>query len=163
MARKVFYSFHYNPDNWRVSTIRQIGSIEGNKKATDNEWEEVTNGGDGAIRNWINNQLVGRSCALILIGKNTAGRKWINYEIRKAWEDGRGVVGIHIHNLKNSKGEQASKGKNPFEGITINGTKLLDVVKVYDPPYVVSTNVYNHISNNIVDWIEEAVEIRRRY
>ncbi|MEW8354447.1 MAG: TIR domain-containing protein [Candidatus Thiodiazotropha sp.] len=25
MARKCFYSFHYNPDNWRVSTVRNIG------------------------------------------------------------------------------------------------------------------------------------------
>lgn len=31
MARKVFFSFHYQPDNWRVSQVRNIGVIEGNQ------------------------------------------------------------------------------------------------------------------------------------
>ena len=30
MARRVFYSFHYQPDNWRAAMVRNIGSIEGN-------------------------------------------------------------------------------------------------------------------------------------
>jgi hypothetical protein len=28
MAKKCFLSFHYKPDNWRVSQVRQIGAIE---------------------------------------------------------------------------------------------------------------------------------------
>lgn len=35
MARRVFYSFHYVPDNWRVSQVRNIGAIEDNKPAKD--------------------------------------------------------------------------------------------------------------------------------
>jgi len=50
MARQVFFSFHYKPDNWRVSQVRNIGVIEGNKPATDNEWEKVVGGGDTAIK-----------------------------------------------------------------------------------------------------------------
>jgi len=41
MARKCFYSFHYKPDNWRVSKIRNIGAIEGNKPASDNDGETI--------------------------------------------------------------------------------------------------------------------------
>ena len=52
MARKSFYSFHYKPDNWRAATVRNIGAIDGNKPATDNEWESVTKGGDDAIKRW---------------------------------------------------------------------------------------------------------------
>lgn len=44
MARKCFYSFHYEPDNWRASTIRQIGAIEGNQPARDNDWESIASG-----------------------------------------------------------------------------------------------------------------------
>lgn len=51
MARKVFYSFHYIPDCWRVSQIRNIGAIEDNKPASDNDWEEVKKGGDSGIKN----------------------------------------------------------------------------------------------------------------
>ena len=49
MARRVFYSFHYQPDNWRAATVRNIGSIEGNRPATDNDWEAVKKGGDATI------------------------------------------------------------------------------------------------------------------
>ena len=42
MAHRVFYSFHYKPDNWRAAMVRNIGSIEGNRPATDNGWEAVT-------------------------------------------------------------------------------------------------------------------------
>lgn len=80
MARKVFYSFHFKPDNWRASQVRNMGVIEGNAPVSDNEWEEIKKGGDEAIESWINDQLSGKSCAIVLIGENTAGRKWIEYE-----------------------------------------------------------------------------------
>lgn len=162
MARKVFYSFHYIPDNWRASQVRNIGVVEGNQPAKDNDWESVKRGGDAAIQKWIDGQLEGRSCAVILIGSQTAGRKWITYEINKAWNDGKGVVGIYIHNLKNVDGEQSSKGVNPMDYVTFksSGAKLSTVAKAYDPPYTTSTNVYNHIKENMSAWIEEAIKIR---
>ena len=46
MVRRVFYSFHYSPDNWRAAMVRNIGSIEGNRPAADNGWEAVKPGGD---------------------------------------------------------------------------------------------------------------------
>ena len=52
------------------------------------------------IESWIDNQMAKRSCVVVLIGENTAGRKWINYEIKKAIELDKGIVGIYIHNLK---------------------------------------------------------------
>lgn len=81
MARQVFYSFHYKPDVMRVSQVRNIGSIEANRPAADNDWETVKSGKDVAIKRWISNQMKGRSCTVVLVGANTANRKWINYEI----------------------------------------------------------------------------------
>ena len=43
MARKVFYSFHYVPDNWRAAQVRNIWAVEWNKPASDNDREEVKN------------------------------------------------------------------------------------------------------------------------
>jgi len=163
MARKVFFSFHYKPDSWRTSQVRNIGTIEGNKAASDNDWESVTKGGDEAIKKWINNQLDGRSCTAVLIGSETAGRKWIKYEIEKSWNDGKGIFGIYIHNLKDTMGKQTTKGKNPFSDFNINGISLDSIVKAYDPPYLDSKDVYEHISNNIEKWIEEAITIRNKY
>lgn len=53
MLRKCFYSFHYVPDCQRVAQIRQIGSIEGNKPASDNNWETVRGKNKSVIEKWI--------------------------------------------------------------------------------------------------------------
>ena len=69
MVRKVFYSFHYRPDSWRASQVRNIGGIEGNSPASDNDWETLTKGGDGAIKRWIASQMQGRTCTVVLVGE----------------------------------------------------------------------------------------------
>ncbi|MEV5475056.1 TIR domain-containing protein [Streptomyces sp. NPDC052207] len=163
MARNVFYSFHYVPDNWRAAQVRNMGVLEGNRPASDNDWEQVKKGGESAIRNWIDSQLRGRSCTVVLIGSGTAGRKWINYEIKKSWEDGKGVLGIYIHNLLDRGGYQSTKGRNPFSDYTIGGVNMSSIVKAYDPPFTSSQYVYGHIKNNFADWVEEAIEIRAKY
>lgn len=163
MARRAFYSFHYKPDNWRASQVRNMGVVEGNRPASDNDWETIKKGGDSAIQKWIDGQLKGKSVAIVLIGTNTAGRKWIKYEIKKAWIDGKGLVGIYFHKLKDSDGNQSSKGSNPFDGFNIDETSLSKIVKAYDPPYSTSTYVYDHIKENLANWIEKAIEIRGKY
>lgn len=139
-----------------------MGAIEGNRPVSDNDWETITKGGDDKIRKWIAEQLDGKSCVVVLIGANTAGRKWITYEIVKGWNDGKGVVGIYVHNLQDSDKIRASKGANPFDSIGHNGTgkPLSSVVKAYDPPYLASTDVYAHITRNLSTWVDEAVTIR---
>jgi hypothetical protein len=161
MAKRVFFSFHYNPDHWRASQVRNMGVIEGDAPVSDNDWETVKKGGDPAIEKWIADQMSGKSCVVVLIGAATAGRKWITYEIVKAWNDKKGVLGIYIHNLKDSDSNQSAKGANPFDSVTFNnGAKLSSVVTSYDPPYSDSTNVYAYIKNNLADWVEAAITIR---
>ena len=163
VTRKIFFSFHYKQDNWRAAEIRNMGLVEGNRTVSDNEWETVTRGGDAAIKRWIHSQMYGRSCAIVLIGNRTSGRKWIKYEIEKAWNDGKGLLGIYIHNLKDQNGNQSQKGANPLYSLIVNGRRLSDIVKAYDPSYKRSTKVYAHIANNIADWVEEAIWIRKTY
>lgn len=165
MARRVFYSFYYKEDNWRASQVRNMGVIEGNRPVSDNDWEQITRGGDEAIKRWINGQMNGTSCTIVLIGRNTAERKWIKYEIEKSWNDGKGLLGIYIHNLKDKDGNQSPKGRNPFDDFTMkrDNNKLSSIVKAYDPPYYDSKGVYDFIKNNIVNWVEEAIKIRNNY
>lgn len=158
--RRVFYSFHYKPDNWRVSQVRNIGVVEGNRPATGNEWETVKRGGDQAIRNWINGQLQGKSCLVVLVGANTAGRKWINYEIKQAWETGKGLVGIHINKLKDRNGKTADKGRNPFSDFNLHGMPLTQLAKCHTPSGSSSAAAYNDIVVNLEKWIEDAIASR---
>ena len=160
MARKAFYSFHYEPDNWRASMVRNIGVVEGNRPCSDNKWETVTSGGNAAIRRWITAQMHGRSCTIVLIGEKTAGRKWIDYEIKKSWGDNMGILGIHVHRLKDRNGYQARKGGNPFAHLMLDDTPLSKIVPVHNPPYASSAGAYNYIRDNVGDWVEEALAIR---
>lgn len=162
MVRRVFFSFHYQPDNWRASQVRNIGVIEGNRPATDNDWETVKRGGGAAIKRWIAGQMRERSCTVVLIGAATAGRKWTSYEIAESWNARMGVLGIYVHNLKDRQLKQTRQGRNPFAEVAVSGKRMSSIVKAYNPPFKTSTSVYAHIQNNIESWIEEALVIRRR-
>lgn len=162
MARKVFYSFHYIPDSWRAAQVRNIGFVEGNEAAKDHDWETVQRGGEGAIERWIAGQMNGRSCVVVLVGAQTANRKWINYEIIKAWNDGLGVVGIRIHGLLNQVQQTAAFGANPFDVITHGPTKnkLSSIVKCYNPDGQNSKERYAWIEKYLANAVEEAIAIR---
>jgi hypothetical protein len=161
MPRKVFYSFHYDADGARVSQVRNMGVVEGSPIASDNEWESIKRGGDRAIQAWIDAQMSGTSCCVVLIGTATANRKWVNYEIAKAWNQRKGVVGIHIYELKNLQGEKATRGPNPLDYVYISaGRPVSSVAKTYDPPQFDSREVYAHIKTNLPAWIEEAIRLR---
>lgn len=162
MARRAFYSFHYSPDNWRAAKVREIGAIEGNRPATDNGWETVTKGGGAAITRWIAGQMKGCSCTVVLVGSNTAGRKWIDHEILKSWDNGMGVVGIHIHGLKDRAEKVTVKGRNPFTSIkhVKSGKQLSSIVKCYDPAGADSRKQYQWIAKHLANAVEEAIKIR---
>jgi hypothetical protein len=40
---------------------------------------------------------------------------------------------------------------------------MSNTVKAYDPPYTTSTYVYDHIKENLADWVEEAISIRNDF
>lgn len=158
--RKVFFSFHYERDNWRVSQIKNIGIVEGQKICNSNDWEEVKRGGRQAIERWISQNMYGCSCVIVLIGNQTASREWVKYEIIKAWNEGKALMGIYIHNLKDSFGKIDYKGNNPFDYIYLekSGETLSRFIPVFEPnPY----NAHKDISDNLGNWIENAIKNKK--
>jgi len=162
MSRRVFYSFHFEQDSRRVAQIRNIGVIEGNKPASSNEWETVKQGGNRAIKQWIDASLQNRSCLIVLIGEHTSERKWVNYEIEQAYNKGMGILGIFIHNIKDpllcksGLSGKSKMGKNPFDNFRLrNGDLLSSVVSCYNPQ---ASSAYNDIAQNIEQWIEDAID-----
>jgi hypothetical protein len=165
MARKVFFSFHFDEDFWRTQQVRNINALEGNPLATPNGWEEVKRKGNAAIEKWIADNMAGRSCVIVLAGAQTASRKWVLHEICKAWNDKRGILGIRINKLLNSNGQSSVAGPNPFDSITLsNGqVKLSTVAPLKTPTGADSKATYATIAANIEDWIEQAIKIRADY
>ena len=156
--RQVFFSFEYSKDVWRASQIRNMGKVSNDSTFSDNDWEEVKSKKAADIMEWIDSQIAMRSCVVVLIGKTTSTRKWVKYEIEKAYELNKGIVGIYVHNLEDEHGDQTEKGSNPFYSIyTNNGERLSKYVTCFDSGYSLSKNVYSDISSNIEDLIEDAI------
>jgi hypothetical protein len=164
MARKVFYSFYYKEDASRIQQVVNMGAVEGQPLLGGQKWEAVEKGGDAAIQRWIAEQMKGKTCLVVLVGTNTSKRRWVGYEIKKAWGDKLGVVGIRIHGLKDlATGSTSARGASPFAGYNVGGKPLDNIVKLYDPPGADSKTGYASINNNIEKVVEEAIKIRSYY
>ncbi|WP_316205307.1 TIR domain-containing protein [Bradyrhizobium sp. SZCCHNS3004] len=164
MPDKVFYSFHYKGDASRIQQVIQMGAVEGQQLLTGQKWEEVEKKGKAAVEKWIDEQMRGKKCLVVLVGAQTAGRPWVQHEIKKAWGDKLGVVGIRIHGLKDLNTQLTStKGTNPFSSFNVNGTPFDSIVTCYDPPGADSKAVYASISNNIESLVQQAIKTRARF
>ena len=159
-TKKVFYSFHFDNDVMRVQQIRNIGALEDNKPVSVNEWEQIRRGSDSSIEKWIDENMRYRNCVVVLVGEETANRKWVKYEIKKAWNDKRGLVGIYIHNLQCPRNGLSRQGQNPFGQFTVNGRSLSTIVQCYNPN---SYDTYGDIKNNLERLVDEAIRIRSNY
>lgn len=116
MARRVFFSFHYQRDVWRVNQIRNLHEIVGTAAAGFHDaslWEEAKRKGDSTIKKMIDDALYNTSVTVVFIGNKTSGRTYINYEIQKSLDRGNGLVGIQIHHLKDRTGNADTVGSTP--------------------------------------------------
>jgi hypothetical protein len=157
MAKSIFASFHYDEDNNRVQQVLNMGAIEDDSKVTAQEWETVKYKTDTAIEKWIRDQMLRKGAVVVLVGSKTSTRKWVKYEIAKAWDDRRPLVGIRIHGLKNLNKLTSTAGANPFAAVsTKNGDTLDKWVSLYNPSGSDSKAVYDTISNNLESWINSA-------
>lgn len=65
MARRVFFSFHYDNDINRSMTVRNSWVTQGKEAAgfiDKAEFEQIKRQGDTAVHNWIDKQLEGNFC-----------------------------------------------------------------------------------------------------
>ena len=117
MARKVFFSFHYSRDAWRVGQVRNCNVISDYDKPPfydKADWEAIKRQGDQAIKNWIEKQLDGTSVTVVLIGKETSTRPWVRYEIKRSIDLGKGLIGIDISKIKDRDRNTDDTGINPL-------------------------------------------------
>jgi hypothetical protein len=158
MAREpVFFSFYFDDDVFRVQQVRNMGVIDDNEPVSPNEWETVKRRGDAAIERWIDENMKYKRCIIVLIGARTSNRPWVQYEIRRAWELGKALLGVHIHNLRCPRNGTCSKGVNPFDNFEIGsyGQRMSAFVPCYDPQF---SDAYGEISRNLQNWVATAIQ-----
>lgn len=158
--RKVFFSYDYNKESSKIDEIRAMGIVKDNTPASKEEWEKICSLGDAAIKEWIDKSMSDKECVVVFIGETTVNRKWIIYEIEKAWNERKGLLGVYVHNIDMERKEK--KGENPFLRFTMNrdGKNLRDVIKCYDPN---PDDAYTCVLENLDIWIDDAMKIREFY
>jgi hypothetical protein len=163
MARRAFFSFHYDRDIWRVSQVRNSWVTQDRETAgfwDAAAWERVKRGGDAAIKRWIEDQLSGTSVTVVLIGAETSTRPYVIHEIQRSCVLGKGLVGIRIHALEGKEGYPDRPGANPFDQLGYDRPgggrqQLSQIYRTYD---YVADNGYA----NLARWIEEAAKATGR-
>lgn len=116
MARKVFFSFHYERDIWRTNVVRNSGIVEGTAAAGFHDaslWEEAKKKGDADVKKLIDKGLLGTSVTVVLIGAQTSSRKFVDYEIEQSIARGNGLLGIYISGIKDKDGKTDIQGGVP--------------------------------------------------
>ncbi len=155
MARKVFFSFHFDRDIWRVGQVRNAWLTKPDREEAGYwdkaKWEQVKRQGDDAIKSWINNSLNGTSVTVLLIGSETSTRRWVQHELWRSYERGNGMVGITIHNIKDKFGTPDAPGSIAVPVFQQDGQThyFSELYPVYD---WVLDNGYT----NIGSWVEQA-------
>jgi hypothetical protein len=113
----------------------------------------------GGIEKWIEDQLKGTSVTVVLYGAQTFDRPWVQHEIKRSHELGKGILAIDIHAINDPQLGADSPGRNPLEHwqVTRNGRKvsLREIYNSYDW-------VLHDGRENMPWWIEEAAKAAGR-
>lgn len=144
MAHRTFFSFHYQRDVQRASVVRNSSKLKPSITPEWIEasiWESAKETGNEAVKRLIDDALVGTSVTAVLIGAQTASRRWVNYEIDSSIERGNGLLGIYIHNIKDFAENTDQKGTNPLP----SGYPTYDWIN-------------NDGYNNLGTWVDDAYD-----
>ncbi len=168
MARRVFFSFHYQRDIWRVSQVRNSWLTqqgESNRFLDAAAWESIKRKGNDAVKSWIDRQLDGTGVTIVLIGSHTCQRRYVRYEIEESCRRGNGILGIYINRIKDRDGYISAKGRNPLELVKVvrktpwwnfisdtEEKRLSEIFRTYDW-------VKEDGRSNIGIWIEQAAQL----
>lgn len=100
---------------------------------------------------WIDNQLLGTSVTVVLVGSETLDRPYVQYEIEQSLKRGNAVIGVTIGGIRDQY-QLTSQFQEKFK--IINGIWFSDVIEgFYD---YVSDSGYS----NLETWIESAAKAK---
>ncbi len=123
--RRVFFSFYYQKDIWRVNQVRQSWRFQ-HEDSRESEgffdaslWEKSQRTSDESLKSLIRDGLSNTSVTCVLAGSHTASRRWVKYEIAQSLVRGNGLLTVKIHNMENSKRQACIEGTNPLDVIGI--------------------------------------------
>ncbi len=141
----VFFSFHYSYDYDRIKTLTAIwNSLPGCSMTpfiSAEQIAEMMEIGLPSIHQWIEEEISQADAVIVLIGSESYGRYFIEYEIREAVLQKKPVYGLFIHQIPDKAGMTDKKGKSPLDS---------------EYPHYDWTE--DRGTENILSWTSEAIE-----
>lgn len=112
--RHVYFSFHY-ADVWKANVVRNSGVVVRSAGFADRSlWEEAKAKSKGRLERLIQDGLNGTSVTVVLIGRETADRPWVEYEIEQSIERGNALMGLHLHSIPDMTKRTTRRGAVPL-------------------------------------------------
>lgn len=116
--RRCFFIFDYESDLDEVRRIAELGLVQAESAAgfVDlTQWSVAKAKGVEEVKRKIDEALVGTTCSVIFIGPRTASLGYVKYAMERSIQRNNGLLGIHIHALKNPIAGASERGPVPYE------------------------------------------------
>ena len=121
MARRTFFSFHYKADVTRAQVVKNSWVAKADREEAgffdSSVIENRRRSGGDVLKNFLTAALDGASVTCVLIGAETYLRPWVRYEMVRSFQQGKGLLGVRIHDIKNFDKAIANAGPNPFDHV----------------------------------------------
>jgi hypothetical protein len=107
MTRRLYFAFDVERDLSRADQVRGSPPADGFEVAgffDRGEYEDTRRLRGDAIARAIDARLAGTTVTVVLVGRHTAARPWVRYEILRSIRQGNGLFGVYVHHLKDAVG-----------------------------------------------------------
>jgi hypothetical protein len=124
MARRTFFSFHYQPDVWRAWNVRNSWVVRPTEEVSvgffDSSVVEATKRtGEDQLKTFLRNGLHNTSVTCVLAGTDTWQRRWVRYEIAQSVVRGNGLLTVGIHGVRDNDGFTSVSGADPLSALGV--------------------------------------------
>lgn len=104
-SKNIFIS-HFHKDDAQVQQLKKrlndIGCSVRNFSIDSSKHKDGRKPSDAVVQRLLDIRIKSCTTFICLLGTDTYTRPWVNYEIRKAYQEGKQVVGVYTHGNKDS-------------------------------------------------------------
>ncbi|MEI8140360.1 MAG: TIR domain-containing protein [bacterium] len=135
MARHTFFSFHYVNDVMRAQVIKNAWVTQDRVESgffDKSAFEKAQIESPDNLKRFLTSKLEGTSVTCVCVGAQTFARPWVRYEIMRSVQQGKGLLGVKLDQVKCAQSVKKGligyerSGANPFDqlGIRRNDGRL---------------------------------------
>jgi hypothetical protein len=124
VARRTFFSFHYKPDVTRAWVVRNSwvtklaqGERDDAGFFDNSVFEAAQRESDEVLKRFLREGLKNTTVTCVLIGSETALRRWVRYEIFQSFMRGNELLAIRVHAIPGFNKLPSAEGFNPFDSV----------------------------------------------